>query len=305
MSRRRMLALIMVVSLLAAGAVDARTTSLPNGNVVKNAGGESPFGGDFTTRNIAPNGWEPADANDGKSVQVVRYGKDSRLLPPTLAAAIGGGKSFFVGGYPSRIAVAEQMVDVAKAAADVDAGGVKACLSGYLGGGRKTDSTARVDLAFLAEDGSSLGQLRIGPVTRGQRRDEGTLLRRATEKAVPSGTRRLRVDIVMQSGGGPSNYGFADNISVALTRGACDPVLSVRCVSKSLVATVTPAAIAKTQRVRFSVKGGSRTTQAADGRAPYTARISMAGLTGRLTVTAGVQQAGSGTIVLTKRSRHC
>jgi hypothetical protein len=305
MSRLRVIALVTVGSLLAAALGSGAVTSLPAGNVVKNAGGESPFGGDFITRNIAPNGWTPGDANDSKGVQVVRYGKDPRLLSPALAAAIGGGKSFFSGGYPSRIAVADQLVDVSPAASDIDAGGVKACLSGYLGGGRNMPSTARIDLAFLGEDGSSLGQLRIGPVTRGQRQDEGTLLRRASERPVPASTRQLRISITMQSGGGPSNYGFADNVSVALTKGNCDPVLSVKCVSKALVATVTPSAVAKTQGVRFSVKAGKRTKQAQDARAPYTARIATNGLTGRLTVTAGVQQAGSGTIVLTKRSRHC
>jgi hypothetical protein len=305
MQRRCMIALTTVMFLVAVGTVGARTTALPSGNIVANASGESPFGGDFTTRNIEPNGWTAGEANDGKGVQVVRYGKDSRLLPPTLAAAIGGGKSFFAGGYPSRIAVADQTVAVAAAGPDIDAGGVKACLSGYLGGGRKTDSTARVDLTFLGEDGSSLGQLRIGPVTRGQRQDEGTLLRRASERPVPAGTRQLRVSITMQSGGGPSNYGFADNISVALTKGACDPVLNVKCVAKALVATVEPSTVAKTQRVRFTVKGGKRAKQAQDARAPYSTRITMDGLVGRLTVTAAVQQTGSGTVLLTKHAKHC
>jgi hypothetical protein len=285
-----------------AGSAVARQTALPAGNLVKNPGGEVPLGGAFTTRNIAPAVWV-AEEGDGKPVQVVRYGKDPRLLPPTLSASIGGGRNFFSGGYPSRVATAYQVIDVSRAAAEIDAGGVKACLSAYLGGGMNTPSTARVDLQFLGEGESVLGQLRIGPVTRGQRLDAGTLLRRASEKPVPASTRQLRVTLTTASAnGGPSNYGFADDISAALTKGNCDPVLVAKCVKKALVATVTPSTVAPTQRVRFVVKGGKKTKRAT---AKKTSRFTMDGFTGRLTVTATVTQKGGGTIKLTKKSRRC
>lgn len=74
---------------------------------------------------------------------------------------------------------------------------------------------------------------------------------------------------------------------------------------KALVAEVAPSTVARTQRVRFAVKGGSRTKQAADGKAPFSGRFTMDGLSGGLTVTATVSQAGSGPIVLTKKSRRC
>lgn len=295
--------------LLAATATAALTvrTALPAGNLVKNPGGEVPFGGDFWTRNIEPAVWVQVTDDDerGKGVQVVLYGKDPRLLDKSLSAAIGGGRNFFSGGYPSRIATAYQMLDVSGAAPEIDAGGVKSCLSAYLGGSKNNPTTARVDLQFLGEDGSVLGSLRIGPVTRGQRLDAGTLLRRASEKGVPANTRQLKVSFTAESGGGPSNVGYADNISVALVKGgSCDPVLVVKCVKKALVATVNPSGVAPTQRVRFAVKGG-KTKQAVDGRAPHTAKFTMAGLTGRLTVTAAVTQKGGGTLTLTKKSRRC
>jgi hypothetical protein len=113
------------------------------------------------------------------------------------------------------------------------------------------------------------------------------------------------VTITAESGGGPSNYSSADNISVSFTNGACEPVLAARCTGGALVATVTPSAIAKTQRVRFTVRGAKGSKAVTDARAPYSARITMAGLTGRLTVTAAVTQAGSGTIVLTKKTGRC
>jgi hypothetical protein len=287
-----------------AGTVNAREAVVPAGNLVKNPGGESPFGGDFWTRNVAPFAWKMEEA-DGNGVQVVRYGTDSRLLDKSLSTAIGGGRNFFSGGYPSRVSIAYQLIDVSRAAAEIDSGGVRTCLSAYLGGAKSSPPTARVDLVFLGEDKSRLGQLRIGPVTRGQRLDAGTLLRRVAERPVPGKTRQLKVSLTAISGGGPSNVGYADNISVALTKGTCDPVLTVKCVKKALVATVKPSSIARTQRVRFSVRGGKAAKQVTAPRAPYAGHFTMDGLSGRLTVAAEVSQAGGGTVKLTKKSRRC
>ncbi len=294
------------------GSVEAGQTVLPTGNLVKNPGGEVPFGGDHYVRNVAPAAWQQEEVEDsdgrvGRGVQVVRYNKNEAngALGAARSASIGGGKNYFSGGYPSRISTAYQVLDVSGAAAEIDGGGVKACLSAYLGGTRNAPVTARVDLQFLSEDESALGQLRIGPVTRGQRKDEYALLRRAAERPLPASTRMLRVSFTAESGGGPTNLGFADNISVALVRGGtCDPVLTVKCVKKALVTTVTPSTVAPTQRVRFAVKGG-KTKQAQDGRAPHTSRFTMDGLKGKLTVTATVSQKGGGTITLVKKSRRC
>ncbi len=184
---------------------------------------------------------------------------------------------------------------------------MKACFSAYLGGGLEgaavTDGSARADLQFLGEDGSVLGQLGLGPVTKGHRKGAATLLRRASERPVPAGTQMLKVSLTFT--GFWASGAFADNISVALVKGgSCDPVLVVKCVKKQLVATVSPSAVAPTQRVRFSVRGG-KTKQAVDGRAPHTAKFTMAGLTGRLTVTAAVTQKGGGTVTLVKKSKRC
>jgi multidrug efflux pump subunit AcrA (membrane-fusion protein) len=294
----------MLLAGLVVGSAGGGSTALPPGNLVKNPGGEVPFGGDFWTRGIEPAVWVQATDDDerGKGVQVVLYGKDPRLLDKKLSAAIGGGRNFFSGGYPSRVATAYQMIAVGGAASDIDGGGVKSCLSAYLGGQERSAVTARVDLQFLSEDGSVLGQLRIGPVTRGQRLDAGTLLFRASEQKVPANTRQLKVSFTAESDGGPNNVGYADNISVALTKGSCLPVLAVKCVKKALVASVTPSAVAATQRVRFAVKGGKK-TKVATGKS--TSRFTMDGLTGKLTVTANVAQKGGGTIVVTKKSRRC
>jgi hypothetical protein len=79
----------------------------------------------------------------------------------------------------------------------------------------------------------------------------------------------------------------------------------VRCDRGSLVATVMPSDVARTQRVRFHVQGVKGSKQVNDGAVPYAARVPMGRLAGPLTVTATVVQAGSGAVVLTKKSRRC
>jgi len=102
-----------------------------------------------------------------------------------------------------------------------------------------------------------------------------------------------------------THYAFADNVVVALTKGRCIPQLAVRCQRGALLATVTPSDGVRTQRVRLQVRGAKGQKLVNDARAPYSARVPMSGLTGRLTVNATLTQAGGGNVVLTKRSRHC
>jgi hypothetical protein len=303
---------LMAVGVLV-GPVGARENALPAGNLVKNPGGEAPVGGALpSTAPVYPAAWEKQEGLTDPSgqpstpVQLLRYGTHQQVLAPAVSAAIGGGRSFFHGGYPNGISKTFQVIDVSAAATEIDAGGVKACVSAYLGGGLEgtagTNGTARADLQFLGEDDAARGQLGLGPVTRGHRSGAATLLRRASEKGVPAGTRKLVVSLTF-TGAYPSNTGMADNVSVALVKGgSCDPVLLVKCVKKALVATVTSSAVAPTQRVRFAVKGGKKTKQAT---AKSTSRFTMDGLTGKLTVTATVAQKGGGTITVTKKSRRC
>jgi hypothetical protein len=307
-----------VAVLVLAGPVVAVENALPKGNLVKNPGAETPLGAAVQTPDgtaVNPVAWEDQEATDttgqpSKPVQSVRYGSHQFVLKPAVSAAIGGGRSFFNGGYPSGITRSLQVVDVSSAAADIDAGGVKACASAYLGGGLEgagvTNAVARLDVELLGEDDSTRGRLALGPVTRGHRRGAATLLRRSSERPVPAGTRKIRVLLTLTANY-PSNNAMADNISVALVRraGSCDPALTVKCTSKTLVATVRPSDVAATQRVRFAVKGGKRTKQAVGKGAPPTARVTMDGLTGRLSITATVTQGAAGTVVLTKNARRC
>jgi hypothetical protein len=305
-----------VAGLVLAAVGAARPTALPAGNLVQNPGAEIGPGVALNRTTVPVKGWETevtpeVTHPDSSGFTQARYGTHAYFPTRDVAAAIGGGKNFFFAGpiegqHVAHQSFATQTIAVAGAGPDIDKGGVRACLSGYLGGPRSWPQYAiRVDLEFLDEDGSTIGKLRIGPVTAAHRGSETTLLRRAAERAVPRGTRQVRVVIAAQSTVGGPVYGYADNIAVGLTRGACQPVLTVRCARGALIATVTPSSVSRTTRVRFAVKGGKRTKQSTDARAPFTGRFTMNGLTGRPVVTATVLQAGSGPIVLTKRSRRC
>jgi len=139
------------VLVVAASATAALTgaTALPAGNLVKNPGGEVPLGGGNGVVNVAPVAWlkEDVKGSDGRvqaGVQVVRYVKHEAngILGTARSASIGGGRNYFSGGYPASISTAYQVLDVSGAAAEIDGGGVKACLSAYLGGSAFSPATA-------------------------------------------------------------------------------------------------------------------------------------------------------------------
>jgi hypothetical protein len=295
------LAAAMVALLLLLPTGEAATTVLPAGNLVKNPGAESPVGGPNPSGApiTYPGAWT-SEEGVGRPVQSIRYG--SWDLQPALSTAIGGGRTFFSGGYADKISRAFQIIDVSRAATDIDAGGVKACLSAYLGGARQSEYAARATLQFVGEGDAPRGELSIGPVTQSGA-TAPRLLWRASERAVPAGTRMLRVSLTFT--GFWASGAYADNVSVALTKGRCMPQLAVRCQRGALLAAVTPSDAVRTQRVRFQVRGAKGQKLANDARAPFTARVPMAGLTGRLTVTATLTQAGSGNVILTRKSRRC
>jgi hypothetical protein len=300
---------LFVVIAITAGLVvvalgSAGETAIPAGNLVKNPGAEANAGGDHYVKNVAPNGWTKGEG-ETRPIQVIRYAEHPHLPNRAVSTAIGGGRNFFGGGYPSTVSSAFQMIDVSGATPEIDSGGLRACLSAFLGGAKAYEARARVTVEFLDEGEVRVGQMQAGPVTQGNRQNTTTLLRRTAQLGVPRNTRQLRVTITSESGGRTSNYSSVDNISVSLTRGTCEPVLAVRCAGGALVASVTPSDIGRTQRVRFEIRGAKGSKQVNDTRAPFSATVPMTGLSGRLTVTATVTQTGSGPIVLSKKSRRC
>lgn len=304
------LATAIVAALFAAGSPQAKPAAIPTGNLVQNPGFEGgPGSPDDTT--TPPTGWQSGGT---PSVWVYVAGVGYERPTKAVAAKIGGGANFLSGGQgaagtPGTITkTASQSIDVAVAAAEIDAGGVAANLSAYLGGYTASEDTARVDAKFLGANAAPLGTLRVGPVTRDQRARQTTLLKRSASAPVPKGTRSIVIVITMFAPEtGSKVHAYADNISLALVKATTTPptagkaTLTVACARKTLVFTVRPAAGSPVSSVTFLVNAKLVAT---DKKAPFTVRISTAGLPAQLKITARVKSAGK-TVTLTKSIKRC
>jgi hypothetical protein len=214
-----------------AWAFDGRPVGLagtdPYGvNLIFNGGAE--YGGghdaaahDAGDENAAHNanvgGW-----TDTGAMTVIRYGAPQGFPGPDAPGPTDRGRDFFCGG---KAAVSEihQVIDVAKAGAEIDAGLVVYTLSGWFGGFSDQRDLASLTARFLDERGGELLAATIGPVTLQHRRaafgGEGEqltgLLARRTGGPVPEGTRRISVHLVAEAGTG-DNDGYADELALTL-----------------------------------------------------------------------------------------
>jgi hypothetical protein len=134
-----------------------------------------------------------------------------------VSQAIGGGNALFAGGPNVATSTADQDVNVSGAAADIDAGGLTAYLTGQLGGFGSQHDDAKVSATFLAANQSVLGSLTIGPVSEVERDGQTTLLPRSASASVPPGTRTIFVRITATRVEGTYNDGYADNLSLTLS----------------------------------------------------------------------------------------
>jgi hypothetical protein len=292
---------VAIVALFIAGPLGAGTGAIPSGNLVTNPGAED--NGTVYDIVVAPAGWTTTGA-----LSAWTYGALGDRPDKAFAASIGGGVNFFSGG-PGGVAgtpTARQTIDVSGAAVEIDAGGVAATLSAFIGGYTVSEDVAVVDALFYDDAGTRLGGVRIGPVSRDDRKRLTTLLKRSAVANVPKGTRRIDVVISVTVDNNGKNQAYVDNISLTLGKAitppaAGQPTLTVFCSGKALVAIVRPAKGSTVSSVTFLVNGKPA---AIDRKAPFTARIGTRGLPVQLKVTARVKQAGK-TVSLTKTTKRC
>ncbi|MET9553006.1 phosphoesterase [Streptomyces sp. NPDC006645] len=132
----------------------------------------------------------------------------------------GAGARFFSGGNsPLTTLVQEVALPAAGSTGHgaVDAGRVRYVLSGWLGGYAGQEDGVRLSVEFRDRAGTPLALSVLGPVTAGERGGATGLLERRAEAAVPPGARSARVQLSFtRSGGGTSNDGYADAISLSL-----------------------------------------------------------------------------------------
>jgi hypothetical protein len=135
------------------------------------------------------------------------------------------GANFLAGGGTGN-ATLTQTVDVSSAATAIDAGGVTATLSGWLGGFSSQNDRAGLDATFISGTGTSLGTATIAPVTNTDRGNTTGLLSRSTNSAVPSGTRTITVTVSFIYTSGNTTDGYVDDVSLTLSTTVTPPVLA-------------------------------------------------------------------------------
>ncbi|MFD3525586.1 phosphoesterase [Streptomyces sp. NPDC058653] len=131
------------------------------------------------------------------------------------------GARFFSGGNsPVTVLVQETVLPASGATGHraVDAGRVRYVLSGWLGGYAGQEDGVRLSVEFRDRAGTPLALSVLGPVGAAERGHATALLERSAEAAVPPGARSAFVQLSFtRSGGGTSNDGYADGISLRLT----------------------------------------------------------------------------------------
>ena len=277
MRHRSSVATVMIVAatcgaLLLAGPLNARSSTLPAGNLVQNPGGEADQGANNSSTVVPPQGWVTTG-----TFSVVKYGAPD-FLTTAFAAQIGGGSNFLSGGRNAPVSTATQTIDVSGAAAEIEAGGVQAKLSAYLGGYTSQKDAGMVVATFLNAGDAPLGTVKVGPVTPADRQSKTTLVLREATASVPQGTTKITVVLTSTRSDGTYNDGYFDNISLVLggtppsppPPPAGKPTLAVSCSGKTLVETVRPPAGAKITSVTFLVNGK---VVATDKKAPFTLRL--------------------------------
>jgi hypothetical protein len=226
-SLRAALRIFVCAGLLLALCAAPAQAVLPAGNLVANPGAEDDVGSTDAScgGDLDVTGWEPETG----SFSAIQYGTGA--FPSTAESAeIGGGTNLFTGGCPTpSVSTGEQTMVVTGAAPEIDAGGVAATLSGYLGGFSSQDDQAKVEASFLDAGGTDLGNpgvdLTIGPVTAADRGGLTDMLLRSASGEVPVGTRSILTRITLTRFSGSSNDGYADNLSLTLAAGLQPPVL--------------------------------------------------------------------------------
>lgn len=306
MSWRTLLAAA-VGALALASPLAARQTTVPSGNLVQNPGAEASPGTPIHTV-VKPVGW----TTTGNLSTYAYAPREADFLTQGFAATIGGGTNFFAGGPGDNSGrptthTATQAVDVSTAATEIDAGQVAAKLTAYLGGYTSAEDLATVTARFLDAAGAQLGSVRVGPVSRDDRKRLTVLLERTAQANVPKGTRGIAVVITITADGNGANHAFVDNISLTLGKSAVappsstKPTLVLACKASTLSATVRPAKASNVASVTFLV--GSKAV-AIDRKAPFTTRIGTKGMPAQLKVAARVKASGK-TTVLTRSIARC
>jgi hypothetical protein len=232
---RRMHATAVVVACLGLVTTGTASAAIPAGNLWKNPGAEEGSASSTGNDVFEPPEW--IHENFSPATQV-RYGAPN-FLTAAQGAALGGGRSFFAGGPPSRYEFDPYRCSTciwssykqtaifpydARLGAAVDAGQVQYTLSGCLGGYANQDDNVYLETVAYDEKGFQLGGFRLNGPSAAERGNVTTLLPRAQTVLVPARARSIFVRLFFVRGAYRQyNDGYADNLELRLTRAGSKP----------------------------------------------------------------------------------
>lgn len=184
-------------------------------NLVVNGDAESGPGGSAEPV-TAVTGWEVREG----APALVPYSLGGGYPGPADPGPAVRGSRFFSGGDSPRTALLQDIALPARGTTGqraVDAGLVRYTLAGWLGGYAAQEDGARLSVEFRDATGTPVALSVLGPVTAAERLSRTALLERTATATVPPGARTARVLLVLtRSGGGTSNDGYADAVSLTL-----------------------------------------------------------------------------------------
>lgn len=254
-----------MLAVAVAAAALAALPAVPQGNLIRNPGAEAGQPSQSGETTVPIPGWTTTS-----TFTVAPYGgggaPDFFTFPPlSEGQRIGGGKSFFAGGFRAGTSSASQPIDVGSAAPFIDQHLVGASLAGWLGGYLSEPDPGTVAAEFVGGSGAVLSSLTVGPVTPDERDRDLKFVQKTAAAEVPTGTRAIRVTMTAVQVDGTYDDAYFDNLSLVLA----GPTLAMRsrCLAhKRVIVTASVPGGLKGRSVTFHVPG--RTTT--DRRPPFT-----------------------------------
>ena len=181
-------------------------------NLVVNGDAEADKGAPSNNEVVKPKGWTTTG-----QFTALQYGASGGFPDLKSPGPNDRGLNLFEGGNVAKSS-ATQTIDLAPYTADIDAGSVRYAFSAWIGGFSSQEDNATVSVLFLATGGSSLGSVKLGPVTAKQRNSTTGLLQQQQPGSVPKGTRKAVVTIEITRTEGTYNDGSVDNVSLVFTK---------------------------------------------------------------------------------------
>ncbi|MEY9874668.1 hypothetical protein ABH931_004168 [Streptacidiphilus sp. MAP12-33] len=213
-------ALVAAVAPVAIGSAQSAQAATQSANLLLNGNAE--------TSQCSPGGWEETTVpgwqiTSGDPV-INCYGVPTGAATTTPGSPTKG-TAYFQGGSRGSSEMT-QVTDVSSASTAIDAGGVHATVSGWLGGVGSYNDAAQVTVTYRSASGASLGTSTIGPALATDRSNTTEFVQRSTTATIPTGTRSIltTVDFTMT---GTQNDGMADDLSLTLDTPITAPTLTV------------------------------------------------------------------------------